>query len=65
MAEVVSLESRRKPVRYVVEIDRFSNGKVSVFIPGLDDDVRARLDISTVLRHAADIIIDASPESRS
>jgi hypothetical protein len=58
MAEVVHLESRRKPVRYSVDIEQHANGKVAVFLEGIRDSRHNRRKVSQVLRHAADLLAD-------
>ena len=58
MSEVVHLESRRKPTRYSVQIAHYANGKVTVFLDGIMESERTRKQVSEVLRHAADMLID-------
>jgi len=58
MAEVVHLESRRKPLRYSVDIEHYANGKVTVFLEGISDSSHNRRKVSEVLRHAADMLAD-------
>jgi hypothetical protein len=68
MSDVVSLESRRKPVRptrYSVEIEHYADGKVTVFLEGLRETPHNRQQVSQILRHAAEIMIDNNPESYS
>jgi hypothetical protein len=68
MSDIVSLESRRKPVRptrYSVEIEHYADGKVTVFLEGLRETPHSRQQVSQILRHAAEIMVDNNPESPS
>jgi hypothetical protein len=65
MSEVVQLESRRKPLRYNVAIESYRNGKVTVFLEGLEETAFNRRMVSEILRHAANVLIEPSPESHS
>lgn len=62
MSEIISFESRKKSVRYVVEIEHKWNGQVDAFVVGVEDNEHNRKEVAKVLRQAADAIENNPPE---
>jgi hypothetical protein len=54
MTDVVSLNTKRKPVIYSVHITQHWDGGVDVFVQDVADDEQSRKAVAYALRRAAD-----------